>query len=61
MENYGAQRSFQEIKRYLLKWLRAHFGGRRLSEITYLDLETYRNRRKATPATWAANPGLMQV
>jgi site-specific recombinase XerD len=34
---------------------RAVFGDRRLSEIGYLDLETYRNRRKATP-TRAGKP-----
>ena len=34
---------------------RAAFGDRRLSEISYLELETYRNRRKATP-TRAGKP-----
>ena len=33
----------------MIKELRETFGDRKLSEITYLDMETYRNRRKATP------------
>jgi hypothetical protein len=39
----------------VVKDLQEVFGGQRLSEISYLDLETYRNRRKATP-TKAAKP-----
>ncbi|MBU4232833.1 MAG: site-specific integrase [Desulfobacterales bacterium] len=50
VENFGFQRAFNTSKRYLLAVVQDHFGDRRLSEITYLDLETYRNRRKATPA-----------
>jgi predicted DNA-binding WGR domain protein len=49
-ENFGTQKAFRASKRYLLAVVQEHFGERCLSEITYLDLETYRNRRKATPA-----------
>jgi integrase len=49
-ENFRTQKAFRTSKRYLLAMVQEHFGERRLSEITYLDLETYRNRRKATPA-----------
>jgi integrase len=48
-ENFGDQKAFATSKRYLLDVVRGHFGDRRLSQVTYLDLETYRNRRKATP------------
>lgn len=48
-ENYRAQRSFERSKRYLLARVREHFGDRRLSQISFLDLETYRNRRKSEP------------
>ena len=50
VENYGNQRAFMTSKRYLLDVVAGYFGTLRLSQITYLDLETYRNRRKATPA-----------
>jgi integrase len=49
VENFRGQRCFCRLKYYLVEEYRAAFGARRLSEITYLDLETYRNRRKATP------------
>jgi integrase len=49
-KNFGTQRAFQTSKRYLLAKVQDHFGEQRLSQITYLDLETYRNKRKATPA-----------
>jgi integrase len=49
-ENFGTQRAFHTSKRYLLAKVKDHFGEKRLSQITYLDLETYRNKRKATPA-----------
>jgi integrase len=49
VENFQSQRCFSRLKYYLMDEYRVAFGGRRLSEITYLDLETYRNRRKATP------------
>jgi integrase len=48
VENFGAQRAFNTSKRYLLAVVQDHFSNHRLSEITYLDLETYRNKRKAT-------------
>jgi hypothetical protein len=54
-ENYRGQKCFAPLKYYLVDEYRAVFGGRRLSEIGYLDLETYRNRRKATP-TRAGKP-----
>ena len=47
---FGTQRAFNTSKRYLLAMVQEHFRERRLSQITYLDLETYRNKRKATPA-----------
>jgi integrase len=49
VENYRNQRSFSRLKYYLMDGYRSVFGDRRLSEIDYLDLETYRNRRQATP------------
>jgi integrase len=49
VENYRGQKCFSRLKYYLLEEYRVAFGERRLSEISYLDLETYRNRRKATP------------
>src|SRR5665647_3209954 len=55
VENYRDQKCFSRLKYYLVDEYRAAFGGWRLSEISYLDLETYRNRRKATP-TRAGKP-----
>jgi integrase len=55
VENHQTQRCFSRLKYYLVKEYRATFGNRRLSDITFLDLETYRNRRKATP-TRAGKP-----
>lgn len=49
VENFGTQKAFKTSKRYLLAMVQEHFGERRLSQITYLDLETYRNKRKAAP------------
>ena len=54
-ENFKEQRSFKGFKSHVIRDLKAAFGGRRLSRITYLDLETYRNRRKNTP-TKAGKP-----
>lgn len=48
-ENFKTQKAFNRSKRYLLNLVKEHFGDKRLSQITYLDLETYRNLRKATP------------
>jgi len=50
LENFGTQKAFHRSKRYLLAAVTAHFGEKLLSQISYLDLETYRNQRKATPA-----------
>lgn len=50
VENFGTQKAFATSKRYLLAVVKNHFGGKLLSQISYLDLETYRNKRKATPA-----------
>ena len=54
-ENFKEQRSFKGFKSHVIRDLKEVFGGRRLSRITYLDLETYRNRRKTTP-TKAGKP-----
>ena len=50
VKNFGTQKAFQTSKRYLLAKVQEHFGEKRLSQISFLDLETYRNKRKATPA-----------
>jgi integrase len=55
VENYQGQKCFYRLKYYLVDEYRATFGDRRLSEISYLELGTYRNRRKATP-TRAGKP-----
>jgi integrase len=55
VKNFGGQRSFEGFKRHVVKDLREVFGDKRLSEIIYLELETYRNRRKDTP-TKAGKP-----
>ena len=49
VENYGAQKSYRSFKRHAVRYLREAFGERRLKDLSYLDLETYRNKRKATP------------
>jgi integrase len=49
VENFKGQKCFSRLKYYLIDGYRAAFGDRRLSEIGYLDLETYRNRRKLIP------------
>ncbi len=48
VDNFRGQRSFKDFKSHVISHLREVFGDRRISEITYLDLETYRNWRKAT-------------
>ena len=48
-ENFGTQNFFKSFKLYTVRIFRQAFGEMRLSEIAYLDLETFRNRRKATP------------
>jgi len=54
-EIYRQQRSFYNFKKEIIQTLRAAFGPRHLSRITYLDLEKHRNIRKATP-TWRREP-----
>ena len=54
-ENYRGQRSFKKFKTHVIKHFREVFGDKCLSEITYLELETYRNLRKDTP-TKAGKP-----
>jgi integrase len=49
VENYRTQRCFPRLKYYLVRIYREAFGDRRLASITYLDLQTFRNQRKATP------------
>jgi len=49
VENYGHQKSFVSFKRHAVRYLREEFGEKRLKDLSYLDLETYRNKRKATP------------
>jgi integrase len=49
IKNYSQQKSFVSFKRHAMKCLLEFFGGKRLRDITYKDLETYRNQRKATP------------
>jgi integrase len=49
-KHYQSQKSFAKSKRYHLAMVREHFGEKKLSQITYYDLDTYRNLRKATSA-----------
>ncbi len=49
VRNFRDQKCFSNLKYYLVDEYRRVFGDRRLSEISYLDLESYRNQRKATP------------
>jgi integrase len=42
------QKSFKGMKKYILRTLKARFGERLLSDITYLDLELFRNDRIST-------------
>jgi integrase len=48
IKNFNTQRSYP-TKVFVIKELRETFGDKKLAQITYLDMETYRNRRKATP------------
>lgn len=47
-ENFKHQRSFHRSKRFMLDDLEETFRGRVLSSISYLNLETYRNRLRET-------------
>jgi integrase len=49
VENYGTQKCFKGFKDYMIRELREEFGDRKLSQIGYMDLEVWRNRRRATP------------
>jgi integrase len=49
VENFSAQKCFKSSKDYIIRELRAEFGDNLLSQITYLKIETWRNRRKASP------------
>ncbi|RLB83091.1 MAG: hypothetical protein DRH17_03290 [Deltaproteobacteria bacterium] len=52
-ENYQHQASFRENKQYFINRSRAYFGeDTRLSNIRYMDLETYRNYLKQKPTWW---------
>jgi integrase len=55
VEFYQGQRSFAGFKSHVIRELREVFGERKLSQITYLDLEKWRHQRKATP-TKAGRP-----
>ncbi len=55
VENFKTQKSFAGFKRHVIRELEEAFGDKLLCQITYLDLETWRNRRKATP-TKAGKP-----
>jgi integrase len=43
------QISYDRYKRHVLGILREEFGGKRLSEVTYYDLEAFRTKRRETP------------
>ena len=51
LEIYRQQRSFHNFKKQIVQTLSEAFGPKRLSQITYLDLEKHRNTRKATPTS----------
>jgi integrase len=55
LTNFQGQKSFHRWKSQIIRVLRGTFGGKKLSEIVYLDLETFRNHRKATE-TYASKP-----
>jgi integrase len=48
IENFKNQKCFRS-KDHAIGVLRAEFGDKQLSQMTYLEIETWRNRRKATP------------
>lgn len=48
-KNFKTQKSFETSKKFTLDILKERWGEARLSQISYLELETYRNTRKATP------------
>jgi integrase len=48
-ENFQHQKSFSRFKVNIIGVLLNSFGSKKLSQISYLDLETFRNNRKAIP------------
>lgn len=48
-ENYQHQKCFRTFKRHVVNVLREKFGAKQLTEITYLEIETFKNTWKATP------------
>lgn len=50
IETCQFQRSFASFKRLIISVLRRAFEEKRLSQISYMDLETFRNERRATPS-----------
>lgn len=46
VENFKTQKSFAGFKSHVIRELRKIFGDRRLSQITYFDLESWRNQRR---------------
>jgi integrase len=48
IENFEHQRSFKRSKSYMIEELKKEFKGYRLKNISYLNLETYRNKLRNT-------------
>ncbi len=48
-KNFKTQKCWEGFKSYMVRDLREAFGDQKLSEIGYMNLETWRNKRKATP------------
>lgn len=46
---YKDQKCYQHFKSHVIRELRAEFGEKKLSQITYMDLELWRKRRKDSP------------
>jgi integrase len=55
VENFETQKGWKSFKSHVVRELREEFGDKKLSQITYMDVETWRNKRKATP-TKQGNP-----
>jgi len=49
IENFNHQRSFKRSKSYMVEELKKEFKGYLLKNISYLNLETYRNKLRTTP------------
>lgn len=54
-EIHQGQKCYKGFKDYMVRDLRAKFGDRKLSQISYLDLEDWRKKRMETP-TKAGKP-----